>query len=126
MPFPILTDADFQVEVTKVTSTDASGSVALYTKTLPAQAAARMLVTIVGTKVGGTDRAMYSRVIDLWNNAGTATFQGSVAVPIPDKKSDGTWTDPAVSVSGAVLTIASGGKAATTVVWRARVEFVTV
>ena len=126
MSFPgfLATEDAFQIENTKLQTTDASAPV-LWSKVLPASSAWYLKFLITGVKSDGSNRAGYKREVYVYApSSGTAAFGGDAFESIPDYVSDNTWTAPVVQVSGTdgTVQVLAGGKASTTINWRCRVE----
>jgi hypothetical protein len=128
MTFPgsVARDTDFQVESTKLTTTDATSTL-LWSKTIPKSSVMKYRITCVGIKSDASDRAVYVREGQAYrSSSGNATVGGSDAAPVPDYESDASWGGPAITANTSTqkLEIAVVGKASTTINWRCRVEFI--
>lgn len=112
------------VQSAKVTTTDATATL-LYSYAIPTNSAGRILVTIVGRKSDGSDRAAYTKLASFYRATGDAAQGGSTETIGTDYESDSSW-DVAVDVSSNVLRVRVTGAAATTIAWSANVDLAVV
>lgn len=112
------------IQTAKVTTTDATATL-IYSYAIPANCAGRILVTIVGRKSDGSDRALYTKLAGFYRATSAAAQAGSTETVGTDYESDSSW-DVAVDVSSSVLRVRVTGAASTTIAWFANVQLSVV
>lgn len=110
-------------QVATATTTDASAP-QLWAAAMPASSVWLIRATVTGIKSDGSAAGAYELFATVRCNASGATaLVGAVQTSPTSQLDDGTWTAPAITaIANGQVQLAAGGKANTTIKWRARLE----